>query len=570
MVFLGYALTKDTLCFPKPVYDLAQKQHSHVLYTPIDDEDQTMSQSRPVPFVFVNEDENSKGFSRSEKRYVIQRQVQRWRAHSKRKLKTEALLAGSAPARRVAQLGWTTREPSQEEEPDDAMCKPLVRKGMIGSQQHQERPLFAANFCKGDSLDPFHCVPVRLDHEINLMLQHYRDHSILTTFSDKIIIRQTAQDSSAQSPILALFQDCMHNPLHMYSLLTVTAAIMNQLSRPPQRTLDYYMQAAIRELRAYLKSNTKEAVVTQHVVLDIVWLAYAECQRQNYEAALTHLRVLSHLKRVLDVSNAFDAYVYEMLCDTDLCIAAGTGSRLLFPDACERSSMSTYQKELINSKVRLTKEHQRTIFLYKPQSDAESQQPTPSELTTARVLTEAVHKGFFGPEMRGMMSDVAHLTHVALNGYLPKQAEEAGIVWIAKEANDLLHRLLSSPDICHGTALLSQGQADSCRLAAIITLSHLSSTSITKRTSKTNMKRLKEALTDIDHTWGSTTADRLLLWTLATGLFAAVDTEEEAWFRKRAERAADELEIPDYQELQRSLQLCVHHITVCCKTGEQT
>ena len=507
-------------------------------------------------FLFVSKDTRSKALSHSEADVArsINRHAQRWAVDSLRKQKTEALRATCAPARRIVQLGWTWRDlESEGEAASDGIDERAISRNTV-PQLHPR--LFSANYCRGDSFDPFNTLPFHLDQETHSIVQFYMTYSILTASNPKVVATRLLRQRRSPSPLSPILHGCMHEDMHLTALLTATAARMNQFSNPPERSADTYMQPAIRSLRTYLQSCTEQSTIKPQTILDILFLAVAEWYRQDYAGALAHMHILQHLTRLLDLSERFDGYVFEMICDTDVFLCVETGSRPLFPITWETDHMSLYQEEIISRQLDQSLSRRHSWPRQSPERavGAAGEAVIKGEPHFAQAFAEALKMGFFSADLHAIVSDLAHLMNTALLGYLPRKATEAGIVWVAKKSNTLLHRLLSPPRSVKLLAIEAHQREQCCRLAAIILLSYFASIAVAQRLARMNMLRLKEALSGIDLSWGSKVADKMLLWVLTTGLFAAQDLPEEEWFKSRAEHAAFELGVFDCWELHRLMR----------------
>src|SRR5436853_6417557 len=73
--------------------------------------------------------------------------------------------------------------------------------------------------------------------------------------------------------------------------------------------------------------------------------------RGNEEAALTHLRVLRQLTKLLDMSFASDRYVYQMICDADVFLSVETATLPLFALSWDPGDISGSRKAVIDHEL---------------------------------------------------------------------------------------------------------------------------------------------------------------------------------------------------------------------------
>ena len=319
------------------------------------------------PLLWVNKDAGSKSLSRSEGHTatLIQIHAQRTTANAIRRNRVEVLRAAASSARRLVQQVHVAKGAREVSEEDESTS--------VGSEDPiQHVRLYRANFRRGDSLDPFSAFSTPFDNATYTILQFYTSLSIPATLDDVVATLQQVQSRSpspkppadmhdslnvsdllpaTRSPMLkaslldhlhmpymltlplsTILSASMFDPLHMSCLLTATAATMG-LSETPTAgiSVGYYMGPAIQLMRTFLQSGMDKLVITPQLVLDIIFLAIAECHRKAYSAALTHLRVVLRLTDRLNLSSELDAYVYQLARDTDGIVAAETKSQAALP-----------------------------------------------------------------------------------------------------------------------------------------------------------------------------------------------------------------------------------------------
>jgi hypothetical protein len=516
----------------------------------------------PAAFLFVNKDAKdvqSGSLSRSGNDIsLINRQAQRWTANKTRKRRVVALQTQSASTTRIARLGWQRREADTE---DDVVSGTSTahtpRPKMVPRNELQ---LYSANFSEGGGVDPFASTPVRMNKEIHKFLQYYISYSILTAFKGEVVDKEHLLQIPGLLPA-AIVRRSLTSEVHCYALLTATASHINRITVAGCQLENRYMAPALRSLRMFLASLDTQKSIDPQIVLDVLFLSNAERCRQNNQTALTHLRVLRQLTKLLDMSLAFDRYVYEMVCDADVFLAVETATRPLFALSWDPGVISDSQKSVIDHKLDLKlsqdQVHGRRGFL-----GSEVSQSVRFKQRMGTGFIEASEAGLFSLKMNDIISDVVQTLDVVMYTSICPSATEADAVWVHKKTTALAHRLLSvelgnrssrDHNRLAGTVEshvlnLTSRQEECCRLGLIILLTYLPSL-IARHSFTTNAARLQRALSGLDLSWGSKIADEVLLWILVTGLFVTLNQPEEEWFKLRAALVASKLGIHDFTGL---------------------
>ena len=519
----------------------------------LDAEIATKSSMSQAGFLFVNKNAQSKVLSRSDKNgsRLIFRHVQHRTVKLPRKKTRESPSAGSACVAEPVRLCFRDEEGSNT-------IGALRRSG----NAHSRKQLLSANFLEGDSFDPFDCFPVRIDQEVSSVLQFYLRNPVMTDNNPKSVAnRNLTKGLSSALPVSRIIRGSMSDPLHMYALLTATSARIMQTSTSTRQSVDAYMHQAIQHLRTFLLSCTEQTVIEPQTILNILLLALAEYYRQDYQAALSHLRILRDLIRNLDMSKHFDGFVYELIYNFDMILSMESGSKPRFP-ILWGSDKSAYLTDLVEPRIRSKLLRQRESILSTLCFDPGYAEHTIFQQRILKVLPDALRVGGLSDEGQAISPDLVYLMHVTYDRRLPCEAVKLGTVWVAKSAYALLHRLLSHPTQRHMTAWLTLRQEECCRLASIITLTYLIQNLGLgfPRSVILNMLKLRRLMSDDVLSWGSTIGDRLLLWVLAMGHFAARDTKEAHWFSANARVVAIRLNVVNYQELFGSLLVCLRRM----------
>jgi hypothetical protein len=517
-------------------------------------------------FLFINKDPRdaqSVPLPRSENEASsINRQAQRWVARTTRRRRAASLQTQSASTRRIAQLGWQKREADTKDEATSGILIAKPAKTASDTAPRNQLRLYSANFSDGDGVDPFASTPVRMNKEIHGFLQYYISYSILTAFKGEVVGEEHLLQIPGPLPGV-IVQRSLKNETHMYALLTATAAHMDRITTTlaGQKAGNKYMAAAIRSLRTFLGSLNTQKRIDPQFVLDVLFLSNAERCWGNEEAALTHLRVLRQLTKLLDMSFASDRYVYQMVCDADVFLSVETATRPLFALSWDPGVISGSRKALIgyelDQALSQRRVHIRRAFM--GTTAATASQDVNFKQRMGIGFIDALAAGIFSTAMHAIVSDLVQTIDIAMYSSICPSATEADAVWVHKKTIALAHRLLSLGDLGKSAlddsnltdapeghiVSLTPGQEECCRLALIILLTYIPST-VASRSFTKNAVRLQLAISGlVDLSWGSRIAAEMLLWVLVTGLVVVLDRPEEEWFMSRAVQVASGLGIHD-------------------------
>jgi hypothetical protein len=548
---------------------------------------------QPATFLFINKDATdaqSGSLSRSQRdTSSINRQAQRWTASRTRKRRVVALQSQSASTKKIAQLGWQKREADTEEGPVSGT--PTADTPSPEIVPRNQLQLYSANFSEGGAVDPFASTPARLDKEVHKLLQYYMSYSILTAFKGEVV----GKDHLLQTPGTlpgAIVHRSFTSEVHYYALLTATAAHMNRIAVAGQQLENRYMAPAIRSLRLFLGSLDTQKSIDPQIVLDVLFLSNAERCRQNDDVALTHLRVLQQLTKLLNLSLAFDRYVYEMVCDPDVFLAVETASPPIFALSRDPGVISSSRKTLIDHEINLALSR-RPVDARRGFLGAETWQSAKFKQCMGGGFIDSLDAGLFSTEMRSIISDLVQMLDMAMYSSICPSATEADAVWVHKKTTALAHRLLSvevvgrsarehnhsAGTVENHVISLTHRQEECCRLALIILLTYLPST-VARHSVNMNTVRLQMAFSVLDLSWGSILADEVLLWILVTGLFVALDQPEEEWFVSNAVQVASQLGIHDFTGLHKFMwryfhrphaahEVCLHRLAARLRSNSE-
>ena len=320
----------------------------------------------------------------------------------------------------------------------------------------------------------------------------------------------------------------------MYALLAATAGRMKFVSKvglPKNNSAEVFMQKAIACLRAYLVSWT-DIVVDKQVVIDVFFLCVCEWYFQNYDAALMHLRAVGHLMRSLDLTCKFDQFIHETACYNDVFLAIETSTPPLFPLTWDVPPLTAVRWVQIDRELSDSGDYYRM----------------------GGGFADALSQRIFSPGMDAVVTDFMIWADMAQYTGISKTATGADAQWVSRKGQAMLHRLLSIPAISPAdvTVTPSRRREECCRLTLIILLSYVA-TQMAWRSGKMNMVRLQKALWTVDRDWGSGPLNKMLLWVLMCGAFAAEGVADEEWFLSRALRVAQRLDVSGYESVRGTM-----------------
>ena len=524
----------------------------------------TTTTQKPTKFLFVNKDEGSASLSNSryDKESAINQHVQKWRTqrrrHSRRLLQPSTsrslsnvdlslkvkLSPSTLPSKPTTPLVTPSEESSITLEPqasissstldssDDAPTDSGESDGEHDSKAERLPFLFQANFEEGDAVDPFNTTAIRLDGNIQSILQYYLAFSVPSkerNFNQTRTRSNTWRLDEVLPAVKEVVHGCLFNKTHMYALLTATSARMEEVSHVNLRRKNsarWFMNKALKHVRGYLESKSDIAMDKQ-IILDIFYLMVCEWYLQDYDAALTHMKAVGKLLRTLDSKSPFDQFIWETVRYNDIFLSVETATPPLFPLTWD-GAMPAERRSFISQQLESLKSYRRM----------------------GRGFTDPAQNWIFSFEMNTIIFELVPWMDVAQYTWRFRAADRRDSEWVCSKGQALLHRLLScaAPDLQALHTSAKSRYEECCRLILIICVSY-TTTQMAWRSAPMNLARLKIALHGIDRSWDSVALDCMLLWILLTAAFIGENTENEAWFLERAEHVARNLKITTYDQI---------------------
>ena len=324
--------------------------------------------------------------------------------------------------------------------------------------------------------------------------------------------------------------------------------------------------------------------------MNICLLGFAERIRGNPSAVLIHFQVLKNVIDHLDMTRAFDRYVFDLICVTDVLNAVQTATKPYFDPIWQPKPLSSSRIKEMNFELDLSVakiQHRRLWSVEKPEHDGiellrddskrsidifnsvSTHQRPRFPATKAcdvrkaeRGLLEAANAGAFQQELIQIISDI--LLYLDFATWITHSATVSvdDTEWCDKSLLAILSRLIS---------ISATGLEECCRLALIIMMSY-AATPLTWQTARPNMFRLKEAILLYEEDSSGEShefvyvLDLLHLWILIVGLFATTATpEEEEWFMDRACQVSLKLEMRNMLQLNQLTDNFIQYETLQLK-----
>lgn len=411
----------------------------------------------------------------------------------------------------------------------------MRRKGGASNQDFEEVALIPrANFVTGDSIDPFNCTSIQLDTEVQEILQYFLRFSIPTmaTIARQPTISVFELEKSIPT-VKQVLKGALRNEMHMYALLSATAARMQHVSKitlAKKNAAHWFMDKAIACIRTYLQENDGEWDI--QVVLDIFYLCVCEWYLCEYSAALTHLAAVGKMLKSLNADASFDEYIRETVCYNDIFIAVETGTAPLFPLTWDNEPLPEWRRKEISRGLSAARR----------------------QLQMGRGFTHPELNPLFSFEMNAVILELIPWIDVAMHAYLHGQAVAEDSEWACRKGQALLHRLLSitPPPASSLGGEEDQGiswQEESVRLTLVVLLTYITG-QMAWRSGVINTERLRRAVECTDQSWGSRVSNQLQLWVCLCGAFAAEEHPNLAdFFLERAEHLVLDLGVTVYDGL---------------------
>ncbi len=542
---------------------------------------------QPYDFIFVNKHATSATLSCGTEfsDSAIQRHVQIVSARANQAKRIKSLRASSWAARKIAREGFRLKQRCKEAEEEEeeifaGESRASTRfeddeKALIKSYAPEHATRSAVRcIVPGNSIDPFNSTVAKFSSTVVSILRFH----LSSPFMVCAIRRPHASQLDAQhrhsSAANEVVKGCLANEMNLYALLAAGSERFTLFTGKRVPEANRFMQKAILAMQKYL--GGPHVIINSKLVLNICLLGFAERLRENHSAVLIHFQVLKSVIDSLDPNQAFDRYIFDLICVTDVLNAVQSATKPYFELTWQPKPLPTSRIEEVNLELNLfvAETRQRRLSSGRtPEPDESEVLQDESKRSTDRFnsvlahqqprfaatkacdvrkaergLLEAANAGGFQEGLIQIISEIllyfdfaTWVTHCTSISNDDKE-------WCDRTLLAILGRLVS---------VSATGLEECCRLALIIMLSY-ATTPLAWQTAKPNMFRLKEAITVLEQ--GSSNGihelsgllGRLSLWILMVGLFATTAApEEEEWFMSRACRIASHLEMRSIFQLRQ-------------------
>jgi hypothetical protein len=413
-------------------------------------------------------------------------------------------------------------------------------------------PLLLANFSASDCIDPFNSTALPLDKTVQPVLQHYLDSVSVPSY--RLCLSKSCLTERSHTAISDLFRGSLYDKMHLYSLLSVTAARMNRVFRVDfdQKTNpEYFNYKAIGCLRDYLSSVDK--MFDKTALLDIYYLCIYEWYMHNYNAARMHLVFISHFWDSMSIASSdFDHYIHDMVSYNDVFLAVEMNAVPILALNWEPESFSDARMAEIRLEI-----DKAMATLYS------SSRPSDDKFGPAQImgsgLIDAAQADTFCQGMTVVLFDMVSLFQVARYTQIFPVTSAAEVQWVSRKSQALIHRLLS---------IVYDGYEDCVRITLLIILTFISAPKIW-RNGKVDLSKLAKRLrVRLKHFWDGaeyfgaqntginpSAESPIWLWICLTGAFSAEDVrDDQEWFLTQGARIARSMTMKTNVKLQEVLE----------------
>ena len=489
--------------------------------------------SKRTDLLWIEQDSvpNSAARSGPRTRHLINSHVQRFSKNSQRLIKARDLQTNLATVQRWRLDKPTERSTSSESSRSSSSDGVSNRSSLeIARTEVSQRPPRSSDNesltsqsiqlprsvgIRGEAIDPFNATTAKLDESV-LQLLHYYIHVLVPSkwHVDSQSNQKLARIEAASQGVI---RGCLANELHLYSLLASMASRMQNLEHwsvaPPT---DLYIHKALVALRRYI--DARPARIETQVFYDMFFLCTAEAYRYNLAASMTHLRAIAKLVEVDGGLNQLENHMLlETLVQGDIMLAVEQLSQPVFPLTWDPGSFPHARWEMIKM------------------------------VTPLRDLGQAVlGDATLPPTLRTIVHEVVQCAQVAQFVWTHPESRKSDLEWIFLRYLAILHRLL--------TLKCVSWQPEAFRIALIMWLMIVMTSLGIRRSIKLIVPRLKQALLASEaeadeQPWSERSG--LLLWVLAVGSFASVESSDEPWFVSRFAGVADRFGLRDEAQLRK-------------------
>jgi hypothetical protein len=516
-------------------------------------------------FLFVNESLPSKHKGRRS-RPSIQRHVQRYHAEKSRRQRNASLKVNVQKTQEL--MGWLER--GQSDSLSLVVAQDKCRQLCCSSKTHDSNTADYESYLRshrsnspllphwnqhsaslsGQCFGTFAFTEVAYDETVHRSIQYFT--SRWKPFACKCDVNTPlcvwpGEIGSAHYPehilnVNDVVRNCLHNKMHMYSLIATCAGRIRSVEMDIVQHIDSpekYMMKAINLLRNFLSDCP---IIDEQVIIDVYFLSTFEYYLKNYSAAQIYLRIIKSMVETIGGFQHLGEYARRLLWNGDVSVALEHPSRPILPPIWTPQPISTSPREHM-------------------------------VLDGTPVLTDGMgssfhrHDNFLSPNLLDIVADICSYAKLLKS---PTSVEVTpNTQTIFERGTALLHRLLSSSSGADAKPDLNSLKEDCCRYALtmwvwnvfirgaanIAVTGHGTSTDVTdaRQMRPIIAKQLKQSIIRACEYANEHTVNlneyRLRLWIFGVGISGAEQGKTKDWYSDIFVRHAIALKIRTIEQI---------------------
>jgi hypothetical protein len=366
-------------------------------------------------FLWVNRTPDSDRLSASrqerEELRTITSHARTWRAALRRQQRLAAAQNGASHAQRI--VGWNRPDSAAQSERSSSETSAAPSPAPLVPFPSDDVAPFAYLEDPGDAWWSQNAFQYATQSWLPLIFQN------LDAFNAGGLMAQ----SKVSDTINAIIQGCLHNRMHMFSLLSASTGYLKFVLKAQLDKIDtpeYCTGKALQYLRYYFSSDPN-TIIDELVIFDLMALSAFERYVGNPEGARTHFGMVQHLVESHGGLESIDLPLRSVCREWDILVAAGTGERPLMPVTWDPGDLPSSRLHEVQHKLLQLRANPGGSSLY------EYATLTPSALS--EILISVVQ--WF------QLQQLLHLR--------PPDQEVQQRSWATRRSYALVHQLLSTP-----------------------------------------------------------------------------------------------------------------------------
>ena len=521
-------------------------------------------------FLFVNENLQSKHKGRRS-RASIQRHVQRYHAEKSRRQKNASLKVNVQKTQEL--MGWLERGQSDSLSlvVEEDKCRQLCCRSKTHDSNTADQESYLRSHHSNSALLPHWNHPIGSKHRASLSGQYFGNFAFTEVAYDETVHRSIQYFTSRWKPFACkcdvntpfcvwpgeidsahcpehilnvndIVRNCLHNKMHMYSLIATCAGRIRSVEMDIVQHIDCpekYMMKAINLLQNFLRDCP---VIDEQVIIDVYFLSTFEYYLKNYSVAQIYLRIIKSMVETIGGFQHLGEYARRLLWNGDVSLALEYPSRPILPPIWTPRPISMSPREHIG-------------------------------LDGTPVLTDGMgssfhqHDNILSPNLLAVAADICSYAKLLKPSTAAEVTPDAQTIFECGTA--LLHRLLSSSPGAEANLDLNSLKENCCRYALTLWVwnvfirgaantavnSHGTSTDVTdaRQIRPIIAKQLKQAILRVCEYANQYTVDlneyRLRLWIFGVGISGAEQGNTKDWYSGIFVKHANALKIRTIEQI---------------------